>query len=242
MERELTIKQEKFCIARAMGKSWADSYREAYEPSNPKAPSIYTRAHRTRQNPLVVQRIAELRGQWKPILALDALYQQLLFMGLDLVKTAEDDKTRLGALQWVGGVVEKIRKLKEEVEKLEVAKNADGREPAEERAEIIAELRDLYAKAFPRKAEASVGEGEEEEPVEESEKEEERKLEETLAAGDGDVAESAAEFLEEISAVEAEVPEPPAAQVRYVEKCVSKPGHFPPRFVRIAVRPAPDAT
>ena len=32
MERELTMKQETFCSARVMGKSWADAFREAYPP------------------------------------------------------------------------------------------------------------------------------------------------------------------------------------------------------------------
>jgi hypothetical protein len=41
--------------------------------------------------------------------------------------------------------------------------------------------------------------------------------------------------------LEAEVPEQP--QFRYIEKCISKPGHFPPRFVQIAVHtPPPEAT
>jgi hypothetical protein len=45
---------------------------------------------------------------------------------------------------------------------------------------------------------------------------------------------SVAEFLEEIRQappMEAEVP--PAPEPRYEEKCVSPPGHFPPRFVRV---------
>jgi hypothetical protein len=67
--------------------------------------------------------------------------------------------------------------------------------------------------------------------------------EEIPPAGAGEGAERGVELLEEIRAV-AEVSEPPAPQVRYIEKCISKPGHFPPRFVRIAVRtpPSPDAT
>jgi len=49
----------------------------------------------------------------------------------------------------------------------------------------------------------------------------------------------AALFREEIRQappMEAEVPKPPAPPVRYIEKLVSKPGHFPPQFVKIPVR------
>jgi hypothetical protein len=75
-----------------------------------------------------------------------------------------------------------------------------------------------------------------------------RKIEEILgaaargheaAAEDAPPATSVAEFLEEIRQpppMEAEVPKPPAPQVRYIEKLVSKPGHFPPQFVKVPVR------
>jgi hypothetical protein len=184
--------------------------------------------------------IREMRRQVLPAPDVGALYQQLLAAALKLAETSKDDKTRLGALQGAGATLEKIRKLKEAARTAEEARKTQAaRKPAEGRAEIIRELRLLYVKALPGKAEPSVLEVETEEVIEE-----ERKLEETLAAGDGDVDESAAEFLEEIRAVEAEVPEPPEPQVRYVEKCISKPGHFPPRFVRIAVQtpPALDAS
>jgi hypothetical protein len=48
-----------------------------------------------------------------------------------------------------------------------------------------------------------------------------------------------AELLREIRQappMEAEVPKPPAPQVRYIERLVSKPGHFPPQFVKVPVR------
>ena len=35
--------------------------------------------------------------------------------------------------------------------------------------------------------------------------------------------------------MEADVPKPPVPQVRYVERLVSEPGHFPPQFVKVAV-------
>jgi hypothetical protein len=59
-----------------------------------------------------------------------------------------------------------------------------------------------------------------------------------VAAEDPPLAKSGAEILEEIRRVppmEVEVPKPPAPQVCYIEKLVSPPGHFPPRFVRVAV-------
>jgi hypothetical protein len=58
------------------------------------------------------------------------------------------------------------------------------------------------------------------------------------AAGAGPPAKRGAELLEEIRQappMEAEASKPPAPQVRYVERLVSKPGHFPPQFVKVAV-------
>jgi hypothetical protein len=80
-------------------------------------------------------------------------------------------------------------------------------------------------------------------------KEELAKLEEVLASAqraheagatvDAPPAKSVAEFLEEIlqaPRMEAEVPKLAAPQVRYIEKLVSKPGHFPAQFVKVPVR------
>jgi hypothetical protein len=56
------------------------------------------------------------------------------------------------------------------------------------------------------------------------------------AAEDAPPGKSVAEFLEEIRQappMEAEVPGPPGPEPRYEEKCVSPPGHFPPRFVKV---------
>jgi hypothetical protein len=229
MPRELTWKQEAFAAARAMGKSWADSYREAYEPSNPKAMSVYSNAARTRRNPLVARRIAELREHLIPAPVIRGLQQRALAAAVDLAETGEDDKARLGALQLAARELEKSRRLEEESRKPKGEKN-----PGEERAEIIAELRDLYAKALPRKAEASVGER----------ADDERKLEEILAASDGEEgappAESGAEILEEIREVappeDVEVLEPSGPRVHYIEEVVSKPGEFPRRTVMRVVR------
>jgi septal ring factor EnvC (AmiA/AmiB activator) len=83
--------------------------------------------------------------------------------------------------------------------------------------------------------------------------EEVRKIEEILAAArdHGAAAEAAPpaksaarSLLEEIRQappMEVEVPKPPAPEVRYIEKLVSKPGHFPPQFVKIAVRTTPSS-
>jgi len=60
-----------------------------------------------------------------------------------------------------------------------------------------------------------------------------------VAAEDPPPAKSVAEFLEEVRRappVEAEVPRPPAPEPRYEERPVSKPGHFPPRFMKVPVR------
>jgi hypothetical protein len=69
-----------------------------------------------------------------------------------------------------------------------------------------------------------------------------QKAHEPAATEDALRAQSVAEFLEEIRQpppMEAEVSKPPAPQVRYIEKLVSPPGHFPPQFERVAVRTPP---
>jgi hypothetical protein len=69
--------------------------------------------------------------------------------------------------------------------------------------------------------------------------EEETELLVGVATEDAPPAKSGAEILEELRQVppmEAEAPKPLAPQVRYIEKLVSKPGHFPAQFVKVAVR------
>jgi hypothetical protein len=130
----LTGKQAKFAIGVAMGKSLADSYREAYEPSNPKAVSVYADARRTRKHPLVVRRIAELQVRLMPgPQDMAAVYQHALAVGLQLTVVGEDDKVRLRAVQWVAGEAEKSGKLEEEARKL----------PAED----VRKLEEILAKA-----------------------------------------------------------------------------------------------
>jgi hypothetical protein len=199
MPRNLTGKQAKFALKVAMGKSLADSYREAYEPSNPKAVSVYANARRTRQHPLVARRIAELQVELMPGPEdLAALYRHALAVGLQLTVAGEDDKVRLRAAQWLAAEAQKSGKLEEEARKL--------------REEDVRKLEELLGVAA-REREA--------------------------AAEDAPMANRGAELLEEIRQpppMEAEVPKPPAPQVRYIEKLVSKPGHFPPQFVKVPVR------
>ena len=59
-----------------------------------------------------------------------------------------------------------------------------------------------------------------------------------VAAEDAPPSKSGAELLAElrrVPPVEVGVTKPPAPQVRYTEKLVSPPGHFPQRFVRVVV-------
>jgi hypothetical protein len=200
MPRNLTGKQAKFAVSVAMGKSLADSYREAYKPSNPRAVSVYANARRTRKHPLVARRIAELQVKLMPGPEdMRAVYQHALAVGIQLTVVGEDDKVRLSAARWLAGEAEKSGKLAEEARKL--------------RAEDVQKIvENLGAAARDREA---------------------------TAAEDPPPAKSVAEFLEEIRQpppMEAEVAEAPATQIRYVEKLVSKPGHFPPQFVKVPVR------
>ena len=197
MPRNLTGKQAKFAVSVAMGKSLADSYREAYEPGNPTAVSVYSNARRTRKHPLVARRIAELQVKLMPGPEdMKALYQHALAVGLQLTVVGEDDKVRLRAAQWIAGEAVKSGKLEEEARKL--------------RAEDVRKIvENLGAAAKDHEA----------------------------GAEDAPSANRGAELLEEIRQAPpmgAEVPKPPAPQVRYVEKLVSKPGHFPPQFVKVA--------
>jgi hypothetical protein len=198
MPRNLTGKQAKFAFGVAMGKSLADSYREAYEPSNPTAVSVYANARRTRKHPLVARRIAELQVKLMPGPEdMRAVYQHALAVGIQLTVVGKDDKVRLGAAKWVAGEAEKSGKLEQEARKL--------------RAEDVRKIVENLGAARERQA----------------------------ATEDAPPAKSVAEFLEEIRQappMEAEVPKPAAPQVRYIEKLVSKPGHFPAQFVKVPVR------
>jgi hypothetical protein len=196
MPRNLTGKQAKFAVSVAMGKSLADSYREAYEPSNPTAVSVYSNARRTRKHPLVARRIAELQVKLLEGPAdMVALYQHALAVATQLTVVSKDDKVRLGAAKWIAGEAEKSGKLAEEARKFN--------------KEELGKLEEMLTAARDREA-----------------------------ADDAAPAKSVAEFLEEIRRppIEAEAPNPPAPQVRYIEKLVSRPGHFPPQFERVAVR------
>jgi len=218
MSRNLTGKQAKFALEVAMGKSLADSYREAYGPSNPTARSVYTNSQRARRHPLVSQRIAELEMQLMPGPEdMKAARQHALAVGLQLTVVAKDERVRLRAAQFVAAEAAKSEKLEEEERK------------AEGRPQVIAELKGLYRKAL-GSAKASVVE-----PTKG-----EQKTEDIPGAGDHEAfapqAQSGLELVEEPEPAETENSEPPAPRYEWVERCVSKPGHFPPQFQYFKVR------
>jgi hypothetical protein len=199
MPRNLTGKQSKFALGVAMGQSLVDSYRQAYEPANPTAVSVYANARRARKHPGIVRRIKELQVKLLPGPEdMKALYEHALAVATQLTVLGEDDRVRLRAAQWIASEAEKRGKLAEEARKL--------------REENLEKLREIFASAE-RNQVAPTAEYE-------------------------SPAKSAAEILAEIPQVppvEQEVPKPPAPKVRYVEKVVSPPGHFPPRTVRLRV-------
>ena len=200
MSRNLTGKQAKFALSVAMGKSLADSYREAYEPTNPKAASVYSNARRARKHAGIVRRIAELQVRLLPGPEdMKALYQHALAVATQLTLLGEDERVRLRAAQWIGGEAEKRGKLAEEARRL--------------RDEDIEKLADILAKAD-RPPDAPTTK------------------DETLAKGGAEILAE----LRRAASVQQEVPKPHAPEIRYVEKCVSPAGHFPPRFVRVPVR------
>lgn len=62
MAKELTAKQEAFCVARAKkGMSYADAYRAAFDCSKMKPEAIYVEASRLKDNPKVSLRIKKLQ-------------------------------------------------------------------------------------------------------------------------------------------------------------------------------------
>jgi hypothetical protein len=200
MPRNLTGKQAKFALSVAMGKSLADSYREAYEPTNPTAVSVYSNARRARKHPGITRRIAELQVRLLPGPAdMRLLYDHALAVATQLTMLGEDDRVRLRAAQWIAGEAEKRGKLAEEARKL--------------RDEDLETLQEILGKADQNHG--------------------------RLTVEDEESAKSGAEILAELRQahpVEPEVPKPPAPEIRYVEKCVSPPGHFPARFVKAPVR------
>ena len=61
MQKKLTPQQEKFCKCVALeAMSATVAYREAYNPTDPKAEWVYEESRRTRDDPGVSQRIDEL--------------------------------------------------------------------------------------------------------------------------------------------------------------------------------------
>jgi hypothetical protein len=160
MPRNLTSKQAKFAVAVALGKSLADSYREAYEPTNPAAVSVYSNARRARKNPGIARRIAELQVRLLPGPEdMKALYQHALAVAIQLTVLSDDDKVRLRAAQWLAGEAEKREKIAEEARKLRdddleelqaiLDAPAEDEAPAKSAAEILAEMR----QATPREQE-----------------------------------------------------------------------------------------
>ena len=202
MPRNLTGRQAKFALGVAMGKSLADSYREAYEPANPTAVSVYSNARRARKHPGIARRIAELQVRLLPGPEdMKALYQHALAVATQLTLVGDDDRVRLRAAQWIAGEAEKRGKLAEEARKL--------------RDEDLEKLQEILAKAGSNH--------------------------EAPATEDETPAKSGAEILAELRQTphqapqaQQDVPKRRTAEIRYVEKCVSPPGHFPPRFVRVA--------
>jgi hypothetical protein len=190
MPRNLTGKQAKFAMSVALGKSLADSYREAYEPTNPAAVSVYSNARRARKHPAIARRIAELQVRLLPGPEdMRALYGHSLSVALQLTVLSEDDKVRLHAAQWLAGEAEKREKIAEEARKL--------------RDEDLEELQAIL---------------------------------DAPAAEDETPTKSAAEILAELrqeAPVKQQVPKPPAPEIRYKEKCVSPPGHFPVKFAKV---------
>ena len=153
MPRNLTGKQAKFALNVALGGTLADSYRQAYEPANPTAVSVYSNARRARKHPGIARRIAELQVALLPGPEdMKALYQHALAVGTQLTVLGKDDRVRLRAAMWIAAEAEKRGNLaeearerhEEELEKLQEilgAPAAEDKAPARSGAEILAAIR-----------------------------------------------------------------------------------------------------
>src|SRR6516162_2671004 len=106
-ELDLNSRQMKFVAAVAQGKTYSAAYRDAGYLCNGRPATTARNARRLAQNPQVRAAIREMRRQVLPAADVGALYQQLLAAAFKLAETAEDDKTRLRALQWAGATLEK---------------------------------------------------------------------------------------------------------------------------------------
>ena len=141
MPRNLTGKQMRFAEMVAGGKPLATAYRQAYEPSDDKAPSVYSNAKRAARHPIIAARISELRLELLPAPEdMRRVYEHGLATVIGLSITAEDARVRLRAAQWLCAEAEKREKLPSETV---------SRAPAESMPTeaVIASLRALYQRA-----------------------------------------------------------------------------------------------
>jgi hypothetical protein len=219
-----------FAVRVAEGEPLVAAYREVYKPANDKAPSVYQNAKRAAKHPGIATRIRELQIQLLPAPEdMKAVYAHGLATIIQLSNFCEDSRVRLRAAQWLCAEAERRKAL--EAEKRESSEAA--RTPNSQ--EVLSQLEALYRKALP--AQELLVEEVSDETAENLPQLAEPLVE--VAAEDAPPARSVAAFLEEIRQaprVEAEVPKSTAPQMRYIEKLVSKPGHFPPQFVRVPVR------
>jgi hypothetical protein len=216
MPKNLTSRQLKFAAAVAGGKTQTVAYKEAGYTTNGKPRTAVRNARALAQNAAVRVSIREMQLQLLPAPGdMKAVYEHGLATILQLTK-CEDSKVRLAAAEWLCAEAEKQAEKRKtlEAEKRETQEAARTSDPQE----ILSRLGALYQKALPAQ-----------EPL----------VEEVSDEEDAPPAKSVAEFLEEISQpppMEAEVPQPPAPEPRYEERLVSKPGHFPPQFMKVPVR------
>jgi hypothetical protein len=208
--RKLNARQVQFAVRVAEGEPLVAAYREVYKPANDKAPSVYQNAKRAAKHPGIAARIQELQLELLPAPEdMRAVYGHGLATIIQLSISSEDSRVRLRAAQWLCAEAEKRETL--EAGKRETLEAARTPNPQE----VLSQLEALYRKALP-----------EHEPL----------VEEVSDEEGVPPAKSVAEFLEEIHQVpplEAEIARPLAPEPRYEEKCVSPPGHFPPRFVKV---------
>jgi len=242
MPRNLTSRQLKFAAAVAGGKAQTAAYKEAGYATNGKPRTAVRNARALAQNAEVRASIREMQLQLLPAPGdMKAVYEHGLATILQLTK-CEDSKVRLAAAEWLCAEAEKQAEKRKtlEAEKRETLEAAGTGDPRE----LLSQLEALYRKALPEleplveEVSDEMADGQAwEAPAKNLQQVAEPLVE--VAAEDAPPAKSVAEFLEEISQpppTEAEVPQPPAPEPRYEERLVSKPGHFPPQFMKVPVR------
>jgi hypothetical protein len=125
-----------FAASVAGGKSLVSAYREVYQPTNGKAPSVYQNAKRSAKHPAIAARIRELQVELLPAPEdMRAVYQHGLAVILQLSITSEDSRVRLRALDEILAELHDLYRRAPTQEPLEMVSHEE--EPCGQGGEVL---------------------------------------------------------------------------------------------------------